>query len=46
MKNVTDDYDLISTVYQLYDDDLYTYTEIKENSTPTEGWLGLNNPNK
>ena len=45
-ENVTDDMILSVPFIQLYDDDLYTYTEIKENSTPTEGWLGLNNPNK
>ena len=45
-ENVTDDMILSVPFIQLYDDDLYTYTEIKKNSTPTEGWLGLNNPNK
>ena len=43
-ENVTDDMIVSVPFIQLYDDDLYTYDDIKANTTPTEGWLRINKP--
>ena len=40
---VTDDAIVSVPFIQLYDDDVYTYTEVSENGKAVEGWLGLNN---
>ena len=39
---VTDDAIVSVPFIQLYDDDVYTYTEVSENGKAVEGWLGLN----
>lgn len=40
---VTDDAIVSVPFIQLYDDDVYTYTEVSTNGKAVEGWLGLNN---
>ena len=42
---VTEDQIVSVPFIQLYDDDIYTYTDLV-GTKAVEGWLGLNDPNK